>query len=287
MHILFAASTSSRFLLVSSTPFIRSDGPRMFVRHGVTQPFMSIQSSHRPYCHHLRRFAFFSSSPVYFGTRYISRKTHHLIFSHTQVTWYPSFPFAPTIFIPSGPKPEQCGSLGEKYVSPFLVVFQEVFLWFGPIDCVCISVIVQLCCVSTGGSQTCTIFSACPLWYSMASIPRRDSWLDILSLLIKWTTSFSILFVTLILLNPVSRFLKLLFKILFTPYNSLQMLLRASFIRRYLPRLSTIQSHALITSSTPFVCTFFFCSFDLEVFPVLVFWSLSYYAFDQCIFVDS
>jgi len=100
MPLLLAVS-SSHFFLVSSTPFIRSDDPRMFVRRGCRTIFMSIQPSHRQYCHHRSRSAFFSSSPVHFGTQYISRKPTRLIFSHTQVIRYLSFPLAPTIFIHS------------------------------------------------------------------------------------------------------------------------------------------------------------------------------------------
>jgi len=157
MPLLFAVPTS-HFFFVSSTSFIQFEDPRMFVWHGCHTTFMSIQPSHRQYCHHRSRSASFSSSPVYFGTRYISRKPTRLIFSHTQVIRYLSFPLASTIFIHSDPKPEQCGSFREKSLSPFLVVLQGVILWLGPIDCVCVPVIAQLRCVTSGGSWTCTIF---------------------------------------------------------------------------------------------------------------------------------
>ena len=75
------------------------------------------------------------------------------------------------------------------------------FSWLGPIDHVRVPYVVRLRCVTSGGSRTCTIFFVylrLPSPYSKASIARRDPWLDLLLLCTEWTTSFSILFVTLI-----------------------------------------------------------------------------------------
>jgi len=191
------------FFPVSSTPFIRSDDPRMFVWHGCHTILTSIQPSHRQYCHYRSRSAFFSSSPVYFGTQYISRKPTRLIFSHAQVIRYLSFPPAPTIFIHPDPKPEQWGSPREKFLPPPFGCPPRGYLVAWPIDCVCVPVIAQFPCVTSDGSRTCTIFFVHPFpSVSQASIPRRDSRLDLLSLFIQWTTYLSPLPVTLILLQP-------------------------------------------------------------------------------------
>lgn len=71
-------------------PFIRSDDSRIFVRHDRTQ-------SSRPYnhladhFHHSSRFTSFSPPPVYYGTLYISRKSHAShFFTHKSLGTPPS-----------------------------------------------------------------------------------------------------------------------------------------------------------------------------------------------------
>jgi hypothetical protein len=165
---------------------------------------------------------------------------------------------------------------------PFWLSFQEVFLWLGPIDRVCVPSSRAPSCVTSGGSRlvlySSSIFAPLLSRYSKANIPRRDPWLDLLSLFIKWTTYLLHTFCHADLLQPHFSVLETSLRSASHPHNTPQMLFHASSIRCYLPRLSTIPSHALIASSTSFVCTFFFFFFGFQPhprgFPVLAFWSL-------------
>ena len=96
---------------VSSTSFIRSDDPRIFVRHG-RHIFTSIQPPRRPYFHHSSRFALSQLPPVYYGTPYISRKTHASHFSRTNHS-VPLLPTRSDHIYPLRSKPEECGPRGE------------------------------------------------------------------------------------------------------------------------------------------------------------------------------
>lgn len=181
-----------RHLVFSSSHRLLSSDPRMFVWHDRHTILMSIQPSHRQHCHHRSRSAFFSSSPVYFGTQYISRKPTRLIFLHAQVIRYLSFPPAPTIFINSDPKLEQWGfSQGEVPPPPFGCP-PRGYLVAWP-HRLCLRPRYHAASMRHEAARGLVPYTSSILFprYSQASIPRRDSWLDLLSLFIQWTTSFS------------------------------------------------------------------------------------------------
>jgi len=151
-------------------------------------------------------------------------------------------------------------------------------------------------CATVDGSRTCTI-SLTQLRFPL-SISRPPFAVEILV-----STPFAFyqtddipfppLFATLILPQPRSPVPETPLKFQFThPHNTTQMLSHVSSIFHHLPHSSTITLHALIASSTSFVCIFFFwfCrslfSPTLEVFPVIAFLVPLPCALDRCICVD-
>ena len=100
--------------------FIRSDDPRVSVRRGCHTIPTFIYSPHRLHCDHSGLFAFFffrlrrstmaSSTYPENPTRLIFSRASHSVLSFPLVQPYLSIP---------DPKPEQCGSSREKFLSLF------------------------------------------------------------------------------------------------------------------------------------------------------------------------
>lgn len=175
MPLLLAVS-SSHFLLVSSTPFIRSDDLRMFVRHGCPHNLhvhTTISPAILPPSQSVCLFLIVAGSLRH--SVHI-QKTHASHFLTRTSHPVPLLPTLPNHIYPL-PNPNNAVLSGRSSSPPFLVVFQGVILWLGPIDCVCVPVIAQLRCVTSDGSRTCTIFFVHLRLsrYLKASIPCRDS----------------------------------------------------------------------------------------------------------------
>ena len=100
---------------------------------------------------------FFSSPPVYFGTRHISRKSHasHFLVRSTSPSRSPQ-PYLSTPIV----NPNNAVLSGRNSSLTFGCHPGGFFSWLRPIDRVCVLIAVHLCCVTSGGSQTCTIFFA-------------------------------------------------------------------------------------------------------------------------------
>jgi hypothetical protein len=177
---LFALSRS-RFFLVSSIPFIRSDDSRIFVPHG----------HHNPHAHTIPSQALFSSlqsihlHPFRFNTtlRTYPENSTCLILSHAQVIQYLSFPPTPTIFIHSDPNPKKA-VLKEKSL-PF-PVFRRLFVAWPHRSCPR----SPRHALRPGGVHGLYYILRSSSLPFRASIPRRIPYLDLL-LFIKWTTYFS------------------------------------------------------------------------------------------------
>ena len=168
MHLPFAVSTSLRFFFVPST---LSSDPAI---HAYLCD-MAVTPPPRSYTHP-RRFTTALSTYPENSTRLIFSRTSHPV---PLLSARPNHIYPLRILNPNNT------ALQGKISLPFLVVFQEVFLWLGPIDRVCVLLTSHRCCITGDSSQTCTIFFVHPRLsspYLKASIPRRDSCLDILLL---------------------------------------------------------------------------------------------------------
>ena len=189
------------------------------------------------------------------------------LISHAQIIRYLSFPLAPTIFIHSDPNPKNA-VLGEKFYSPFLVVFRRLFVAWPRTSCPR-SLVVHPRDVMGGGLRTCTIFfinhRPFPLSVSRGQhSPSRPS-PSTFCFLSNGRRIFLHTFCHPDLSQPHFPVLEILLRSTSHTHNTPQMLLHAPPVRSYLFHFSTITSHVLIASSTSFVCTSFSLLFGLSL----------------------
>ncbi|KAF9653465.1 hypothetical protein BDM02DRAFT_1925037 [Thelephora ganbajun] len=197
MSLLFAVSTSRFF---SSHRLLLSDSATRVYLCDTT-----VAQSSCPYNHRTDHIAI---TPVGLLFSHPHRFTRHSV--HIQKTLrlisdtshpVPLLPArAPTIFIHSDPKLEQYGPSKENFPS-ILIVFQEFFLWLSPIDRVCVRSSCTLAASRVAVRGLVLYSSPSPSRYQGQRSPSRH-FPRLFSLFIGWTTSFSTLFVTLILLQP-------------------------------------------------------------------------------------